>query len=199
MDPKLAVGGPKPISGTGLSGVEEILWKWFSFVAFGLGTSAAERGIGTILLSALWSREKQDIDARGWWVGGGGREWTEAEGGQNIITINIIFSGAGRKRMSRRESEMGLMKYRSEMVSPLRQRSLQAGTRYLCLISFIFRLWLRRRAVWEERRDRERQWEGERAGEELFSLLWSTEKTRDWEDKACEWEGGRRQRALCRV
>ena len=54
-------------------------------------------------------------------MGGGGRELTEAEGGQNIITINIIFSGAGRKRMSRRESEMGLMKYRSEMVSPLRQ------------------------------------------------------------------------------
>lgn len=32
------------------------------------------------------------------------------------------------------------------------------------------------RAGCEEQRDRERQWEGGRAGEELFSLLWSTEK-----------------------
>ena len=48
-------------------------------------------------------------------------EWEEEaenELKQNIITINIIFSGAGKERMSRRESEMGLMKYRSEMVSP---------------------------------------------------------------------------------
>ena len=38
-----------------------------------------------------WSTEKQEIGARGWWVVGGGREWTEAGGGQNIITINTIF------------------------------------------------------------------------------------------------------------
>ena len=53
-----------------------------------------------------WSTEKQEIEARGWWVGGGGREWAEAAGGQNIITINIIFSGAGRKRTSRREQRV---------------------------------------------------------------------------------------------
>ena len=71
---------------------------------------------------------KQAIEARGWWVAGGGREWTKAGGGQNIITINIVFSGAGRKRTSRRESERGLMKYRSEMVSPLHQGNLRAWT-----------------------------------------------------------------------
>ena len=103
MDPKLAVGGPKPISGTGLSGVEEILWKWFSFVAFGLGTSAAERGIGTILLSALWSREKQDIDARGWWVGGGGREWTEAGVGKTSIQTTAIFQALADKGEAKAE------------------------------------------------------------------------------------------------
>ena len=112
-----------------------------------------------------WSTEKQEIDARGWWVAGGGREWTKAGGGQNIITINIVFSGAGRKRTSRRESERGLMKYISEMVSPLHQGILQARTRYLSLISFIFRLWLWRRAGWKKQRDRERQCEGGRAQE----------------------------------
>ena len=30
-------------------------------------------------------------DARGWWVAGGGREWTKAGGGQNIITIKIVY------------------------------------------------------------------------------------------------------------
>ena len=63
-------------------------------------------------------------------------------------------------------SEMGLMKYRSEMVTPLHQWSLQARTRYLCLISSFFRLWLQRRAGWEKQRDRERQCEGGRAQEQ---------------------------------
>ena len=138
---------------------------------------------------------KQAIEARGWWVAGGGREWTEAEGRQNIITNNIDFPGAGRRGARRRESEIGLIKYRSEMVSPLHQRSLQARTRYLCLISFTFRLWLQRRAGWEDQR--ESQWRESRG--RTFSLLWSTEKTRDWADKAGEWEGRRRKRALCRV
>ena len=81
----------------------------FSFVAFGLCTSAAERGTGTILFSPLWSSEKQENWARGWWVEGGGREWTEAGGRQKIITNNsncdllsvkrCKLSGRRRRRM----------------------------------------------------------------------------------------------------
>ena len=59
-------------------------------------------------------------------------------GGTSIQTTSI-FQALAEKRAGRRESEM---KYRSEMVSPLHQGSLKARTRYLCLISFIFRLWL---------------------------------------------------------
>ena len=68
------------------------------------------------------------------------------EVGRTSLQTTSIFQALAEKGASRRESEMGLMKYRSEMVSPLHQGSLQARTRYLCLISFIFRLWLGRRA-----------------------------------------------------
>ena len=61
-------------------------------------------------------------------------EWLEEaenelkqEVGRTSLLSTSFFSGAGRKRTSRRESERGLMKYRSEMVSPLRQGSLQAN------------------------------------------------------------------------
>ena len=165
MDPKLAVGGPKPISGTGLSGVEEILWKWFSFVAFGLGTSAAERGIGTILLSALWSREKQDIDARGWWVGGGGREWTEAGVGKTSIQTTAIFQALADKGEAKAEWD-GIDEVQKWEDLAFASGKFQARTRYLCLISSFLRLWQQRRAGWEKQRDRERQCEGGRAQEQ---------------------------------
>ena len=138
---------------------------------------------------------KQAIEARGWWVAGGGREWTEAEGRQNIITNNIDFPGAGRRGARRRESEIGLIKYRSEMVSPLHQEvyRLELGT---CVWSLL----LSGSGCKGEQDERTNEKvNGRRAGEELFSLLWSTEKTRDWADKAGEWEGRRRKRALCRV
>ena len=58
-------------------------------------------------------------------------EWLEEaenelkqEVGRTSLLSTSFFSGAGRKRTSRRESERGLMKYRSEMVSPLSQGSL---------------------------------------------------------------------------
>ena len=59
--------------------------------------------------------------------------------GRTSLQSTSFFQALAEKGASRRENEMGLMKYRSEMVSPLRQGSLQARTR---LISFIFRLWL---------------------------------------------------------
>ena len=118
---------------------------------------------------------KQAIEARGWWVAGGGREWTEAEGRQNIITNNIDFPGTDRRGARRRESEIGLIKYRSEMVSPLHQGSLQAKTRFLCLISFTFRLWLQRRAGWEDQR--ESQWRESR-GRTFFPVVINRENKR---------------------
>ena len=42
------------------------------------------------------------------------------------LQTTSIFQALAEKGASRRESEMGLMKYRSEMDSPLRQGSLQA-------------------------------------------------------------------------
>ena len=76
-------------------------------------------------------------------------EWEEEtenelkqEVGRTSLQSTSFFQALAEKGASRRENEMGLMKYRSEMVSPLRQGSLQARTRYLCLISFIFRLCL---------------------------------------------------------
>ena len=62
--------------------------------------------------------------------------------GRTSLQSTSFFQALAEKGASRRENEMGLMKYRSEMVSPLSQGSLQARTLYLCLISFIFRLWL---------------------------------------------------------
>ena len=62
--------------------------------------------------------------------------------GRTSLQTTAIFQALAEKGARRRESEMGLMKYRSEMDSPLHQGTLQARTRYLCLISFIFRLWL---------------------------------------------------------
>ena len=47
--------------------------------------------------------------------------------GRTSLQTTSIFQALAEKGASRRESEMGLMKYRSEMVSPLRQGSLQAN------------------------------------------------------------------------
>ena len=76
-------------------------------------------------------------------------EWEEKaenelkqEVGRTSLQTTSIFQALAEKGARRRESEMGLMKYRSEMDSPLHQGTLQARTGYLCLISFIFRLWL---------------------------------------------------------
>ena len=58
-------------------------------------------------------------------------EWEEEsenklkqEVGRTSLQTTSIFQALAEKRASRRESEMGLMKYRSEMVSPLSQGSL---------------------------------------------------------------------------
>ena len=91
---------------------------------------------GDLKKSKIWRREAG--------------EWEEEtenelkqEVGRTTLQTTSIFQALAAKRAGRRESEM---KYRSEMVSPLHQGSLQARTRYLCLISFTFRLWLQRRA-----------------------------------------------------
>ena len=47
--------------------------------------------------------------------------------GRTSLQSTSFFQALAEKGASRRESEMGLMKYRSEMVSPLRQGSLQAN------------------------------------------------------------------------
>ena len=65
--------------------------------------------------------------------------------GRTSLQSTSFFQALAEKGASRRENEMGLMKYRSEVVSPLHQ-GLQARTRYLCFISSFFRLWLQRRA-----------------------------------------------------
>ena len=58
-------------------------------------------------------------------------EWEEEsenklkqEVGRTSLQTTSIFQALAEKGASRRESEMGLMKYRSEMVSPLSQGSL---------------------------------------------------------------------------
>ena len=47
--------------------------------------------------------------------------------GRTSFQSTLFFQALEEKGASRRESEMGLMKYRSEMVSPLRQGTLQAN------------------------------------------------------------------------
>ena len=46
--------------------------------------------------------------------------------GRTSLQSTSFFQALAEKGASRRENEMGLMKYRSEMVSPLRQGTLQA-------------------------------------------------------------------------
>ena len=60
------------------------------------GVTGDEIETGTRFFSALWSKNKR-LRGQGLWVGRGGKEWAEAAGGQNIITNNSNFSGAGRK------------------------------------------------------------------------------------------------------
>jgi len=59
------------------------------------GVTGDEIETGTRFFSALWSKNKR-LRGQGLWVGGG-KEWAEAAGRQNIITNNSNFSGAGRK------------------------------------------------------------------------------------------------------
>ena len=60
------------------------------------GVTGDEIETGTRFFSALWSKNKR-LRGQGLWVGGGGKEWAEEADGQNIITNNSNFSGAGRK------------------------------------------------------------------------------------------------------
>ena len=61
-------------------------------------------------------------------------EWEEEaenelkqEVGRTSLQSTSFFQALAEKGASRRESEMGLIKYRSEMVPPFRQGSLQAN------------------------------------------------------------------------